>query len=163
VSPYSGPVLLGADHNLDDFDCGVDSLNAWLREKAQHNQREGGSRTWVVTEQGRVIGYYASSTAVLLRADAPKRAARNQPDPLPAVLLARLAVDRKYQGVGLGRALLKHFLLKALEVAELTGVRILLVHAKDAGAANFYRQYGFEPSPVDELVLLLLVKDVREV
>lgn len=96
-------------------------LNEWLRTKALHNQREGGSRTWVVLDGRRVVAFYASSTAVLMRSRATKRAARNQPDPLPAVLLGRLAVDANHQGRGLAAALLKHFILKSLEVAELTG------------------------------------------
>jgi GNAT superfamily N-acetyltransferase len=158
---YEGPVLLGADHIVEDFDCGQDVLNEWLRTKALHNQREGGSRTWVVLDGRRVVAFYASSTAVLMRNRATKRAARNQPDPLPAVLLGRLAVDAKYQGRGLAAALLKHFVLKSLEVAELTGVRLLLVHATNDTARRFYLRYGFEASPVDDMTLMLLVKDVR--
>jgi GNAT superfamily N-acetyltransferase len=158
---YEGPVLLGADHIVEDFDCGQDVLNQWLRTKALHNQREGGSRTWVVLEGRRVVAFYASSTAVLMRSRATKRAARNQPDPLPAVLLGRLAVDVEHQGRGLAAALLKHFVLKSLEVAELTGVRLLLVRAKNDTARRFYLRYGFEPSPVDDMTLMLLVRDVR--
>ncbi len=89
-----------------------------------------------------------------------QRAARNQPDPLPAVLLGRLAVDRRYQGHGLGGALLKHFIVKSIEVAELIGVRVVLVHAKDSVAAAFYARFGFEPSPIDDLTMMLLVKDI---
>jgi GNAT superfamily N-acetyltransferase len=108
-----------------------------------------------------VVAFYASSTAVLMRSHATKRAARNQPNPLPAVLLGRLAVETKYQGRGFAAALLKHFVLKSLEVAEITGVRLLLVHAKNDTARHFYPRHGFEPSPVDDLTLMLLVKDVR--
>lgn len=157
---YEGPVLLDADHVVEDFNCGEDVLNEWLRTKALRNQREGGSRTWVVLDGQRVIACYASSTAVLMRSHATKRAARNQPDPLPAVLLGRLAVDAEYQGRGLAAALLKHFVLKSLEVAELTGVRLLLVHAKNDAAKRFYLRYGFEESPVNDMTLMLLVKDV---
>lgn len=158
---FEGPARLGADPSVDDFDCGNDVFNEWLRTKALHNQREGGSRTWVVLDGRRVVAFYASSTAVLMRGYATKRAARNQPDPLPAVLLGRLAVDAKYQGRGLAAALLKHFVLKSLEVAEITGVRLLLVHAKNDTARRFYLRYGFESSPVDDMTLMLLVKDVR--
>jgi GNAT superfamily N-acetyltransferase len=158
---YEGPVLLGADHIVEDFDCGEDVLNEWLQTKALHDQREGGSRTWVVLDDRRVVAFYASSTAVLMRSRATRRAARNQPDPLPAVLLGRLAVDADYQGRGLAAALLKHFVLKSLEVAELTGVRLLLVHAKNDTARHFYVRYGFEPSPIDDMTLILLIKDVR--
>lgn len=109
----------------------------------------------------RVVAFYASSTAVLMRSHATKRAARNQPDLLPAVLLGRLAVDTKYQGRGFATALLKQFVLKSLEVAELTGVRLLLIHAKNDTTRRFYLRHGFEPSPIDDLTLMLLVKDAR--
>lgn len=161
MSPYVGPELLDPGHIVDDFDCGAEALNDWLTRRARRNQGSGASRTWVVTDADRrVVGYYASSTAVVLRAEATKRAARNQPDPISALLLGRLAIDRKHQGQGLAAALLKHFLLKSVEVAEATGVRVLLVHAKDEPAAAFYRHHGFEPSPLNELTLMLLVHDI---
>ena len=146
---------------MEGFDCGNGTLNDWLRRRAPRNQREGLSRTWVVTDGTRVVGFYASATAVVARTEATRRAARNQPDPLPAMLLGRLGVDRRHQGRGLAAALLKHFLLKALEVADLTGLRLVLVHAKDPQAAGFYRHWGFEPSPIDDLTLMLLIKNIR--
>ena len=161
MNGLSGPDLLTEAHVVDGFDCGEDHLNTWLRRRARRNQAAGSSRTWVVADDERVVGFYASSAAVLLRASATRRAARNQPDPLPALLLGRLAVDQKHQGRGLGAALLKHFLLKSIEIADVTGVRVLLVHAKDQSAAAFYQRYGFEPSPIDDLTLMLLVKDLR--
>lgn len=161
MSPYQGPELLASSHDVDRFDCGNGSLNQWLQRRAPRNQREGSSRTWVVTDGTRVVGFYASATAVVARTEATSRAARNQPNPLPAMLLGRLAVDRNHQGKGLAAALLKHFLLKAVEVAELTGLRLVLVHAKDPQAAGFYRRYGFEPSPIDDLTLMLLIKDIH--
>lgn len=157
---FEGPVLLAAGHHVADFDCGHEALNAWLRTRALRNQREGGSRTWVVLDCQRVVAFYASSTSVLMRSRATKRVARNQPDPLPALLLGRLAVDIRSRGVGLAAALVKHFVLKSIEVAEVTGVRLLLVHAKDATAQRFYLRFGFEPSPVDDMTLMLLVKDI---
>lgn len=163
MTRYSGPELLTATHDLNAFDCGEPALNDWLRKRAMRNQGEGSSRTWVATDsRTRVVGYYASSTAAVTRADATKRAARNQPDPLPAMLLGRLAVDQRHQRQGLAAALLKHFLLKALEVAEITGLRLVLVHAKNNQAASFYQRYGFEPSPIDNLTLMLLTKDIQE-
>ena len=161
MSRYRGPELLGVSHDVEGFDCGNEALDDWLRRRALRNQREGSSRTWVVTDGTRVVGFYASATAVVARTEATRRAARNQPDPLPAMLLGRLGVDRQHQGKGLAAALLKHFLLKAIEVAELTGLRLLLVHAKDPQAAGFYRHWGFEPSPIDDLTLMLLINDIR--
>lgn len=160
MSRYRGPELLTADHVVTSFDCGDEALNEWLNRRAPRNQREGSSRTWVVAHDNQVVAFYASSTAAIARIEATRRASRNQPDPLPAILLGRLAVDRNHQGKGLAAALLKHFLLNALDVAALTGVRLVLVHAKDAQAASFYRHFGFEPSPIDELTLMLLVKDI---
>jgi predicted N-acetyltransferase YhbS len=160
LSDFVGPELLTVDHVVEGFECGDESLDAWLIDRALRNQADRSSRTWVVSDGGRVVAYYASSAAVVLRIEATKRAARNQPDPLPAVLLGRLAVDRRYQGRGLGGALLKHFIVKSIEVAELIGVRVVLVHAKDSVVAAFYAGFGFEPSPIDELTMMLLVKDI---
>lgn len=161
MRPFRVPEPLEASHDVEGFDCGNEELNEWLQRRAMRNQRQGSSRTWVVTDSTRVVGYYASTTAVVARVEATGRAARNQPDPLPAMLLGRLAVDREHQGKGLAAALLKHFLLKALEVADLTGLRLVLVHAKDRRAAGYYTRWGFEPSPIDDLTLMLLIKDIR--
>ena len=161
MSPYRGPEPLRPSHDVEGFDCGNEALDDWLRRRASRNQREGSSRTWVVADSTRVVAYYASATAVVARAEATGRAARNQPDPLPAMLLGRLAVDQGHQGRGLASVLLKHFLMKAIEVADLTGLRLVLVHAKDPQAAGFYRHWGFEPSPIDDLTLMLLIKDIR--
>ena len=157
-----GPELLRADHALEGFDCGDGTLNDWLARRAVRNQAAGSSRTWVVTNGERVIGYYSSSAAAILRSESPRRAVRNQPDPLPALLLGRLAVDIEHQGRGLGRALLQHFVVKAAEVARITGVRVLLVHATDSNAAAFYRHHGFRPSPLDNLTLMLLTIDIED-
>lgn len=158
---YRGPELLGPDHILEGFDCGKAALNHWLFRRALANQRAGASRTWVITdENGRVVACYASAAASIIRSAATKRVARNQPDDVPAILLARMAVDAKHQGNGLGAALLKHFILKALEVAEIVGVRILLVHAQDQEARDFYLHHDFQPSPIDDLTLMRLIRDI---
>lgn len=158
---FTGPVLLDGTHTIDGFDCGATELNTWLTQRALSNQPVGGSsRTYVVLDpEGRVVAYYASSTATVLRNQATGRMRRNQPEPLPAVLLARLGVDLKHQNDGLGKALVKHFILTALHIADITGVRLMLVHARDWEAANFYARFGFEPSPIDELTMMMLVKD----
>lgn len=159
---YRGPEPLGPHHGLEGFDCGKAPLNDWLLRRALANQLSGASRAWVVTkERDRVVAYYASATASIIRAAATKRAVRNQPEDVPAVLLARMAVHIEHHGQGLGAALLKHFLLKALEVSALVGVRILLVHAQDDDAKTFYLHHGFEPSPLDDLTLMRVVQDIR--
>jgi GNAT superfamily N-acetyltransferase len=156
---YAGPELLHERHLVAEFDCGSGSLNDWLVRRALRNQSSGTSRTWVVIEieTGLVVAFYASSTASILRSTAPKRFGRNQPDEMPAVLLARMGVDEGHQGRGLGAALLKHFMLKAIEVAQSVGVRVLLIHAKNESAKSFYEHYGFVESPLDPLVMMMML------
>ncbi len=154
---YSGPTLLTGEHILEGFDCSESALNDWLTRRALGNQAAGTSRTWVVIDKPTrmVVAYYASSTASVMRAAAPRRIARNQPTDLPAILLGRMAVDSRHQGKGLGGAMLKHFMAKAIEVSEKVGVRLVLVHAKDEQAKDFYRQHGFIESPIDPLTLMM--------
>jgi GNAT superfamily N-acetyltransferase len=159
---YASPELLAGEHLLSGFDCGSGALNDWLVRKALRNQSSGTSRTWVVVEveTGQVVAFYASSTASILRSAAPKKIGRNQPEEMPAVLLVRMGVDSRYQGRGLGAALLKHFMLKAIEVAQSVGVRVLLNHAKDENAKNFYEHHGFVESPLDPFVMMMLLADL---
>ena len=158
---YGAAEPLDAHHVLEGFDCGNVPLNRWLSRRALANQHSGASRTWVVSDgDKRVVGYYASATASIIRSAAIKRAARNQPDDIPAVLLARLAIHVDHHRQGLGAALLKHFVLKALDVADLVGVRLLLAHAQDEEAKSFYLHHDFEPSPIDDLTLMRLVQDI---
>jgi len=156
---YSGPTLLTSEHTLEGFDCGEPTLNDWLARRALGNQASGTSRTWVVIDEPArtVVAYYASSTASVMRAAAPRRIARDQPADLPAILLGRMAVDSRHQRKGLGGAMLKHFMTKAIEVSEKVGVRLVLVHAKDDQAKGFYQHHGFLESPIDPLTLMMLL------
>ncbi len=156
---YSGPTLLTGGHRLDGFDCGQPALNDWLARRALANQAAGTSRTWVVVDEATetVVAYYASSTASVMRAAAPRHIASDQPADLPAILLGRLAVDSREQGKGLGAAMLKHFMTKAIEVSQKVGVRLVLVHAKDEQAKGFYSHFGFVESPIDRLTLMMLL------
>jgi predicted N-acetyltransferase YhbS len=160
---YVGPELLTSEHVLSGFDCGESALSDWLHNRALNNLRYGASRTWVVIESdsGEVVAYYASSTATILRSSTPTRVSRNQPEDVPAVLLARMAIDVRHQGRELGAALLKHFMLKALEVAKVVGVRVLLIHAKDDEAKIFYSHFGFLESPLDPVVMMMLLTNLR--
>jgi GNAT superfamily N-acetyltransferase len=151
---FVGPVPFSTVHDLDLFDCGSDELSHWLKERALTNQLSGASRTWVVTEHGRVVAFYSSASASIVRSEASGAIRRNQPNLIPAVLLSRLAVDVRSQGRGLGAALLNHFMLKALEVNQMIGVRVVVVHAQDENAVTFYQRYGFSPSPIAPLTLM---------
>ena len=162
---YRRPEPLGKHHRLDEFQCGEPALDEWLKRHARSAQASDSARVFVVTlEDGvAVVGYYALTAAQVAPEDATARALKGQPHarPVPAILLARLAVDRNHQGVGLGRSLLQDVLLRCVEAADVIGARILLVHAKREAVKAWYMPFGFEQSPTDPLQLLMLMKDVR--
>jgi predicted N-acetyltransferase YhbS len=161
--PYSRPEPLERGHDRAGFACGEAELDRWLAEHALAAQASGSARVFVSTDGDRVVGYYALAAAQLQSSEASERALKGQPKgrPVPAVLLARLAVDMDHQGVGLGRSLLQDAMLRANEAAGELGIRVMLVHAKHERASNWYKRFGFEESPTDPMHLLLLMKDLR--
>ena len=160
--PLSRVELLRSDHNLDEFDCGKHaSLTRWLKRLARMNQASGDTRTYVVHLELAVVGYYSLAPGSISRKEAIPRASKSAPEPIPIVLLARLAVDKREQGQGIGPALLKDALKRAYAGAEIIGGRAVLVHAIDTDAAAFYRKYGFETCPGLKLHLMMLMKDLR--
>jgi predicted N-acetyltransferase YhbS len=158
---FERPVPLGPEHDCSTFDCGNDLLNTWLLEKAKGNQLSRASRTFVGASDQQVVGYYSLSNFAIARREATTRIARNMPDPIPAVLLGRLAVDRSAQRQGLGKGLLRDAILRTLQIAERSGVRAMFVHAIDEDARSWYARYGFEPSRTHEMELMVLLDDVR--
>lgn len=141
---------------MGEFDCGEPVLDEWLKRRALANQVSGASRTFVVKSgDGKVVGYYALAAGAVALADATGNVRRNMPDPIPVLVLGRLAVDRRATGRDLGSSLLKDAVARATAVAENAGVRALLVHALHEKAKDFYLQYGFQPSPTDRLTLML--------
>lgn len=165
--PHTKPPLspierLTSDHHVSQFDCGKHiSLTDWLKRFALMNQASGNTRTYVVRRNLRVVGYYSLAPGSVSRKEATARASKSAPEPIPIVLLARLAVDQAEQGQDLGSALLKNALQRAYAGAQIIGGRAVLVHAIDAEAAAFYRKCGFESCPSLELHLMLLMKDLR--
>ena len=155
------PEPITADHVLAEFDCGRPVLDGWLVSRALRNEQEGGSRTYVVSEDGKVIGYYCLAAGSVMRRAAPGRIRRNMPELIPVVLLGRLAVTRSHQGKGIARALVRDAVLRTLQAAEIAGIRALLVHSLDEDAAAFYRHLGFVKSPIDPLVLMLPLATAR--
>ena len=157
------PVPLERYHRCDQFDCGSLPLNEYLTRFAWSNQQSGAARTYVVCRGKRVVGYYSLAFGSVEHEGAPPRVRKGLArHPIPIMLLARLAVDVTEQGQGIGKGLLKDALLRTLQAADIGGLRAVIVHAKDAQAKAFYERFGFEPSPLDELHLMLLLKDVRE-
>lgn len=158
----SAPLPLAATHNLDDFSCGEASLDAWLKRRALTNQLSGASRTFVVTGQdGRVYGYYAMAAGAVSHPAATSAVRRNMPDPVPVMVLARLAVDHRAQSRKLGGALLQDAVCRAVTVSQNAGVRALLVHALHDRARAFYAHYGFQVSPLHPMTLMLRLSTVR--
>lgn len=160
--PLSTVEPLSENHILDQFDCGEhESLTTWLRRFAQINQASNSTRTYVVHSDGRVVGYYSLAASSIRKEDASIRGAKGQPNhPIPVILLARLAVDKREQHQGIGPALLKDALQRCLRAAKEIGARAVLVHAIDEKAKGFYRHFGFEDCAVGDLHLMLLIKDI---
>ena len=159
----SGP--LREEHLLEGFDCGEESLDLWLLRHARHAEAAGSARVFVTTESDeRVAGYYAVAVGQVQAEEATARLVKGQPEgrPVPVVILARLAVDRRHQGRGLGRSLLQDAFLRCATAAESVGVRALVAHAINPEARDFYTRYGFESSPTDPLHLILLMKDLKK-
>mgnify|MGYP006271573039 CR=1 FL=1 len=158
------PVPLGPQHALDAFACGQPALDDWLRRHARQAHASGSARVYVAADgEGRVLGYYALAVSQLGPDEAPQRLLKGQPArrPVPAVLLARLAVDRTVQGLGVGKSLLRDAVARVLGAAESIGIRCILVHAKSEEARRWYEGFGFEPTSTDPFHLALLLKDAR--
>lgn len=158
----SAPALLTSHHQLAEFTCGVAALDDWLKRRALANQASGASRTFVTCEQDKVIGYYALASGAVNVAASPGHFRRNMPDPIPVVILARLAIDRAYQGRSLGRALFRDGAARVLHAAEAIGIRGILVHAISHDAKAFYLALGLEPSPIEPMMLMATLADIRK-
>ena len=161
--PLSLPALLAKEHELAGFDCGKGPLNDFLIKFALQNQVSGGARTYVLTRGNQVVGYYSLAPASVLPDDAPARVVKGQGRyPVPVILMARFALDKREQGKGYGKALFRDALSRALAGAEAIGGRAFLVHAKDEDARAFYARFGMEASPTNPLHLFFLFKDIRK-
>ena len=155
------PVLLHAQHQTDQFSCGVASLDAWLKRRALKNQIQGASRTYVACQGDRVLAYYAIASGAVTCNDATGRLRRNMPDPIPVVVLGRLGVDSSLHGQGLGRSLVRDAALRILQAADVIGIRGMTVQALSDDARVFYEHMGFEPSPLDPDLLMITLADLK--
>ena len=158
----SAPEPIGTSHKIGDFTSGVGSLDEWLKRRALANQASGAARTFVVCEADKVVGYYALASGAVRVAAALGRFRRNMPDPIPIVVLGRLAVDRSYQGRSLGRALVRDAARRVVNAAEAIGIRGILVHAISDDAKAYYFALGFEPSPIEPMTLMVTLTDLRK-
>lgn len=163
-APLSAVEKLSKTHDLAAFDCGNESLNIWLKRFGLANLQADSAQTFVVHRGGAAAGYYSLTAGSVRPEQAPARVAKGlAKHPIGVILLARLAVDKREQGQGLGEALLKDALLRIIAAADTVGARAVLVHAIDDQAREFYEHFGFERSPIDEFELMLLMKDLRSI
>ena len=158
----SAPEPLHADHELSLFCCGVESMDNWLKQRAMKNQLTGASRTFVCCDGANVLAYYSLASSAVVTSAAPGRFRRNMPDPIPVVVLGRLAVDKRIQGQGVARALVRDAGLRVIQASDTIGIRGMLVHALSDEARRFYLRIGFEPSPIDPMVLMVTLGDVMQ-
>jgi ribosomal protein S18 acetylase RimI-like enzyme len=163
VRRFARPRPLERDDPTDQFRCGIEDLDLWLRRRAWPNEAAGSSRTFVTHEVGRrpIIGYYTIAAASVVHDGVPSRRRRNAPDPVPAVLLGRLAVDQRFQGQGLGSSMVRDAIVRAVAAATQIGITVMIVDAQTDKAAHFYRQLGFVPFPPGAHTHLARIKDLR--
>jgi GNAT superfamily N-acetyltransferase len=155
---------LRPDHKIEEFDCGREELNRYLLRYAWTNQQAGAAQTYVGLVGDTVVGYHTLAVGEVKREEAPERLSKGLArHPVPIMLLARLAIDRRWQGQGIGKALLRDAMQRTLQAADIAGIRALAVHAKDEDARNFYKKFDFIPSPTDPMHLFVLLKDVKQI
>ena len=159
MGEVTAPEAIKATHLIESFSCGVPVLDDWLKRRALTNEVSGASRTFVICQDRQVVGYYTLATGSVEHRDVPGKIRRNMPNPIPVMVLGRLAVDQEQQHAGLGRGLLKDAVLRTLTVSQHAGVKALLVHALSEDAKRFYTRSGFLESPFDPMTLMIALQD----
>ncbi|MFV9616055.1 MAG: GNAT family N-acetyltransferase [Gammaproteobacteria bacterium] len=162
MAELSAPTPVLASHVTDEFDCGEPVLNDWLKKRALKNDNSAASRTFVVCQDNHVKGYYVLATGSVMHKQAPSKVRPNMPDPVPVMILGRLAVSKDMQSVGLGRGLLRDAILRTLGLSKQAGIKALLVHALSDAAHKFYIQCDFIESPLDPMVLMVTLNDAEQ-
>ena len=160
---FSPPEAINTGHDLSAFDSGEPMLDDWLKRRALKNHAAGASRCFVICNGTAVAGYYCLSAGAINHEAAPKAMRRNMPDPLPVLLLGRLAIDKRFHNQGLGKSLLRDALIRSVAIAENAGVVAVLVHALSEQARRFYLSRGFVESPLQAMTLMMTVETVRRV
>ena len=159
---FARPEPLRPDHDLSDFSCGHASLDEWLRRRALANQKAGASRIYVVTnDRGqKVVAYYAIASGALAVRDATAKLRRNMPDPIQMAILGRLAINQKFQGKGLGRALFRDAAIRIIRAADEIGIRGMMVHAISDEAAKFYQALGLQAAAKEKRLFMITLEEL---
>ena len=153
------PEKLNSSHQIEGFNSGNSQLDDWLKRRALKNELDGASRTYVLCAGEVVVAYYCLANGAVAQTIATGGVRRNMPDPIPVMVIGRLAVDHRWQGKGIGRALLRDAILRTLQAAEIAGIRAILIHAISEDAKQFYEKCGFTASQIDPMTLMVKVKD----
>jgi GNAT superfamily N-acetyltransferase len=155
---------LRRDHPVEGFDCGREELNRYLIRYAWQNQQAGAAQTYLGISGSSIVGFHTLAAGQVTHEESPERVTKGiAKHPIPIMLLARLAVDQRWHGKGIGKALLRDAMQRTLQAAEIAGIRAFVVHAKDEGAKRFYEHFDFAPSPTDPMHLFVLLKDMRKI
>ncbi|AND70645.1 N-acetyltransferase GCN5 [Dyella thiooxydans] len=157
------PKPLTEAHRLEGFRCTESALDSWLKQRARRNQQDGASRCYVVCADDDVVGYYALAAGAVSHAQVPGSVRRNMPEPIPVVVLGRLAVHADWAGQGIGAGLLKDAVLRALRLSQELGIRALLCHALHEDAKRFYLHHGFVESPIEPLTVMLNLAKLQSI
>ena len=155
------PEPLTAEHDLSAFDSGEPALDDWLRKRAWPNEQSGASRTYVISAERRSVGFYCLAAGSVAKQAATGHIRRNMPEPIPVMIIGRLAIDRGFQGRGLGKALLRDAVLRTLQAAAIAGMRAILLHAISENAKRFYIHCGFSESPLDPMMMMISVAEAE--
>lgn len=153
------PEKLNSSHQVELFDCGNVQLNDWLKHRAFKNELQGASRTYVVTVEKVILAYYCLATGAIAQTISTGKVKRNMPDPIPVMIIGRLAVDQNWQGKRIGKALLRDAILRTLQASEIAGIRAILVEAISEEAKQFYEKCGFTVSPIATMTLMITIND----
>lgn len=157
----TAPTEFNENHDASSFNSGNQTLDDWLIRRALKNQQSGASRTFVVCQDNRVIGYYALASGSVERSHVSTSLAKNMPDPIPVTVLGRLAIDHQFQGQRLGAGLLRDAILRTLNVSNHIGIRAMLVHTISEEAKQFYLKHDFRESVIDPMTLLISLKNLK--
>jgi GNAT superfamily N-acetyltransferase len=157
--PLRPPEKLNFLHRIESFDSGNSHLDDWLKRRALKNELEGASRTYVLCTGEVVVAYYCLANGAVAQTSATGGVRRNMPDPIPVMVIGRLAVDRQWQSKGIGRALLRDAILRTVQAAEIAGIRAILVHAISEDAKQFYEKCGFTASPIEPMTLMVKISN----